>query len=108
MTPMTPMTPMKPEHLDALRRALPAIATDKIREALVHFLSTGQSPSLSECTGMMPGLDRLHERYAVHFLENITSTGRLLSLDECIKGMLELLPPTQDDTNDDDDTRPPH
>lgn len=79
-------------HIDALRRALPTIATAAVRDAVVDFLATGQSPSLSECTRMMPGVDRLHERYAVHFLENITSPGRIFSLDECIEGMLKSLP----------------
>lgn len=100
---------MKPEHLDALRRALPAITTDAVRDAVVDFLATGQTPSSSECEDMMPGVDRLHERYAVHFLANITSPGEILSLDECIKSMLRLLPPPQDDTDgDDDDTRASH
>ena len=85
---------MKPEHLDALRRVLPTIATDAVRDAVVDFLATGQPPPpLSECTVMMPGTDRLHERYAVHFLENIASTsGRLLSPDDCIEWMLKSLP----------------
>lgn len=86
---------MNPEHLESLRRVLPTIATDKVREALLEFLMTGARPTRKEASAMMPGIDRILDRYVVHFLSPSSLNGdSVLGAEECIHWIRYLMPTT--------------
>lgn len=89
---------MNPEQLDVLRLALPAITTDKVREALLEFLMTGARPTIKEVNAMMPGIDKLCERYVVHFLSPSSLNGdSVLRAEECIREIRNSMPKTNDE-----------
>ncbi len=92
---------MNPEHhIEVLRRVLPTITTDAVREALLEFLMTGARPAITDTNAMMPGIDKMHERYVVHFLSPSAVNGAsVLGVTECI-GWLYAYVTETDDTHE--------